>query len=190
MPPLRVLQLGNPILRKKSKPLSKKEICSETTQRLLNNMVKILDRIQSIYKWPILGIAAPQVGILKRVIVIDYEGNLYKIINPKIIFRSLRIFVRREACLSFFYLRGYVARNYQIVVEALDENGNKKRIEAKDYFSRILQHEIDHLDGILYLDRLNQEGWRKLISIDECYKNNLTKIEKLYKIIDFLRRAE
>jgi peptide deformylase len=183
----RVLQLGNPKLRKKSKPVLKKEIHSENIKKILSEMKGILNKVQSIYRWPVFGLSAPQVGILKRITVIDYKGNMNELINPKVIYRSPKTFTRRDGCLSFFFLRGTVIRNYKIIVEALDKNGEKIAIEAEDYFSRVIQHEIDHLNGILYLDRIKRNQLKSLTSVDVCYKDNPKKLEKIYKIIDFVK---
>jgi len=98
------------------------------------------------------GIAAPQVGISERIIVVDVgEGPLH-LINPQVIQASGSV-VEREGCLSVPGVSGYVDRAEQVVVTGLDEKGKQKRIQADGWLARALQHEIDHLDGILFIDK-------------------------------------
>ncbi|MDR0968764.1 MAG: peptide deformylase [Holosporaceae bacterium] len=121
---------------------------------------KILDEMsQKLYEWNGAGLAGPQVGVSKRIAVIDVRdepSRLYKLINPKIIWRSEECVDSKEGCLSFPLLRETVARHESVVATYLDEDFKEQEIRAEGYLSFCLQHEIDHLDGILYIDHLSK----------------------------------
>jgi peptide deformylase len=124
---------------------------------------KILDMLNAmskkLYEWEGAGLAAPQVGVLKRAIVIDVRSEpqcLYKLINPRIIWKSEEMIESKEGCLSLPTLRDTVWRHESITVEYLDENFKKQEINAMEFLSCCLQHELDHLDGVLYIDRLSR----------------------------------
>lgn len=103
-----------------------------------------------------IGIAAPQVGVLKRAIIIDLSGEggegPYKLINPKIV-KAKGEQVCREGCLSVPGVLGDVTRPSEVTVEALNEKGEKVKIKAKEILAVVLCHEIDHLDGVLFIDK-------------------------------------
>lgn len=100
------------------------------------------------------GVSAPQIGYLSRISVVEYDGIRHVLINPEIIEHSPDKILIREGCLSFFDYRGNVARFQSVGVKALDEKGISWTINASGNFAMLLQHEIDHLDGILFVDRL------------------------------------
>lgn len=114
---------------------------------------------KKLYEWNGAGLAAPQVGILKKIVVIDIRDDpptLYKMINPKIIWRSDELVDSKEGCLSLPKLRETVVRHERVKVEYFDENFEKKTLEGNDFLSFCLQHELDHLEGRLYIDRLSR----------------------------------
>ncbi|MBP2025847.1 peptide deformylase [Peptoniphilus stercorisuis] len=134
----------DPILRKKSRDV--KEI-NDRMKELIRDMFETMDEADGV------GLAAPQVGILRRIIVIDdRESTRLALINPEIIEKdgNEKGF---EGCLSIPGRQGTVERCTHVIVNYLDEDSNEKEIEANDFLARILQHEIDHLNGILYTDR-------------------------------------
>lgn len=135
----------DPVLREIAKPVSK---VSSNIQKLLNDMA------DTMYDAEGVGLAAPQIGILKRVIVIDSrEGQgLVEMINPEIVSSEGEQTETLEGCLSIPGVYGEVRRKKTIVTKALDRNGNEFTLEAEDYLARIIQHEIDHLNGILFTD--------------------------------------
>jgi peptide deformylase len=142
---LREIRLdGDPLLRKKSKEITE---VNERIKILLDDMVETMQNANGV------GLAAPQVGILRRAIVIDVGEEKLKAINPEIIETSGSI-VDLEGCLSIPGISGTVKRPEKVKVKFLDENGNEKIIEASSLFARVLCHEIDHLDGILYTDKV------------------------------------
>ena len=149
-----------------------KEISSEV--RLLLD-----DMTETMYAAPGIGLAAPQVGVLLRAIVIDLgvdeeigrQPRLYKIINPEIVSSSGEL-EYEEGCLSIPDLRDKVIRSANVHVRGLDENGSTIDVDADGLFAVCLQHEIDHLDGVLFVDRLSK--LRR-----ELMKSKLAKLAKL-----------
>lgn len=137
----------DPILRKKSKLVSN---YNDRLKVLVDDMYETMDVAYGV------GLAAPQVGILKRVIVIDNRdeenGKRFYMINPEIIEKE-GVEVGMEGCLSVPGKQGTVERSKDIKVKYNDLSGEEKILEAEDFLARILQHEIDHLDGILYTDK-------------------------------------
>ncbi|TYQ15629.1 UNVERIFIED_CONTAM: peptide deformylase [Acetivibrio alkalicellulosi] len=132
------------ILRKVSKSVD------EINQRILT---LIKDMAQTMYDAKGVGLAAPQVGVLKRVVVIDVGGGLFELINPEIVKKEGEQ-IDIEGCLSLPGIMGDVKRPEIVVVEALDPKGEKVTIQADGLLARALCHEIDHLDGILFKDRV------------------------------------
>lgn len=102
------------------------------------------------------GLAAPQVGVLRRIAVVEYEDQYFEIINPKILSESGEE-LGEEGCLSIPDVWGVVPRPENIKVSYMDRNGEEKEIEASGMLARIFCHEIDHLDGILFVDKMIEE---------------------------------
>ncbi|NLJ58885.1 MAG: peptide deformylase [Tissierellia bacterium] len=139
---------GDEILRKKSREIAQVD---ERTRILMDDMV------ETMYANEGIGLAAPQVGILRRVIVIDLgDGKVYKMVNPKITQKSGEE-TAPEGCLSVPETRGTVPRPMNITVEYLNENNEKVELEAEGLLARCICHEIDHLDGILFVDRVVED---------------------------------
>lgn len=147
---LNIIKYPDPILKKKSEPV--REITQEI-QRLIDEMA------ETMYAAPGVGLAAPQVGRCLRVIVIDVNSkeeqkrDLISLINPEIIERSGDI-AWEEGCLSIPDYSADVKRAERVVVSGLDRDGKKRVIVGEELLSIVLQHEIDHLDGMLFIDRL------------------------------------
>lgn len=134
------------VLRKKAKPVTK---VNATVRKLLDDMA------ETMYEAPGVGLAAPQVGVSKRIVVLDPhddETGLIELINPEIIEGEGWV-QGAEGCLSIPGYVGDVYRYAKIKVVALDRNGHKVWYEVEGFLARIFQHEIDHLDGILYTDK-------------------------------------
>ncbi len=138
---------GDPILRKKSR---KVEIIDDKIKILINDMV------DTMYKEEGVGLAAPQVGILKQVVVIDIGEGPIKLINPEIIEREGEC-IDLEGCLSIPGENGNVNRPKRVKVKYTNLEGNEVTIEGIDLLARALCHEIDHLNGILFIDRVIRE---------------------------------
>lgn len=144
-------------LRKISRPV--KEITPHIVT-LLDDMAETMKQAEGV------GLAAPQVGVLRRVVVIDVGEGLIELINPEIISQSGEQ-KGPEACLSVEDRRGLVVRPSKVSVKALDREGNERIIEGEGLLARCLCHEIDHLDGILYIDKMERE-----LALDEEYEEN------------------
>ena len=138
--------LGDEILRKKSKEV---EVIDSKVKELIEDMIETMQKENGI------GLAAPQVGVLKRVIVIDIgDGNgPIKLINP-IITKQKGEQISEEGCLSYPNNFAKVKRPAEVTVEALDEDGDEIKIKAREIMAVVLCHEIDHLDGIVFVDKM------------------------------------
>ena len=144
---IREIRLSNDeILRKTSREV---ETVDDRIKELLDDMV------ETMHKYNGVGLAGPQVGVLKRVIVIDlYDGEEpLKLVNPKIIKNKGEQEVE-EGCLSFPNKYAKMIRPAEVVAEALDENGKKIKIKAKGLLAQAICHELDHLDGVLFVDKM------------------------------------
>ena len=137
---------GDEILRKKSREV---EVIDDKIKELLDDMV------ETMHKYNGVGLAAVQVGVLKRVIVIDLydDKGPMKLINPVIVKEKGEQEVE-EGCLSFPNKYAKMVRPAEVTVEALDENGQKVKIRAKELLAQALCHEIDHLNGIVFVDKM------------------------------------
>ncbi|MDR1551129.1 MAG: peptide deformylase [Holosporaceae bacterium] len=140
----------SPILSKKCAEV---KIGDMQAGEILGNMT------DKLYEWNGAGLAAPQVGILQRIVVIDVRedpATLYRMINPRIVWRSEELVESKEGCLSIPRLLEKVPRHELVTVQYFDENFAEKEVYASGFLSCCLQHELDHLDGILYIDRLGR----------------------------------
>lgn len=141
-----IRKLGDDILRKKSRRV----------ERIDDKIVELLDDMaETMYKSDGVGLAAPQVGILKRIVVIDVGDGLLELINPEITGFSGNV-KDVEGCLSVPGKYGYVVRPQKVTVTALDRFGDKKVINGEGMLAKALCHEIDHLDGIMFVDKVTQ----------------------------------
>jgi peptide deformylase len=141
--------LGSPLLREKASPV---EVFDDALQELVHAMFRTMYRAHG------QGLAAPQVGVLRRIVVIDLpnEGSpAYALINPRIVERGASKTRSEEGCLSIPGVSAPVERSSEIVVAAQDPNGSPLRTEAAGELAHCMQHEIDHLDGVLYIDHLS-----------------------------------
>ena len=140
-----IVTVGDEILKVNAKEVTKFD---DRIEKLIRSM------IETLYEEDGVGLAAPQIGISKRVIIAynEEDDKIYELINPVII-ESEGIVSGQEGCLSVPGRIGTVKRFVKIVVEGQNAKGDKIKIEAKDMFARVLQHEIDHLNGILFIDK-------------------------------------
>ena len=146
---LKVRLLGDPVLRAKAEPVA--QITAE-------HKALIEDMYETMYAEEGVGLAAPQVGISERIIVVDPhddETPRFALINPRVIEFGEEAERGEEGCLSIPGLKDLVERPYSVIVEGTTPEGETRRIEAEGLLARILQHEIDHLDGVLFIDRLS-----------------------------------
>lgn len=148
---MKIFEIPEPILRQKSLPVAK---IDEKVQQTLDDM------LETMYAAHGVGLAAPQVGLLQRMVVIDVAGkdekpHPYKMINPEIVFHSEEMETCSEGCLSLPSSYAPVSRYTAVTVRYSDEDGKQKTLEAVGFLAVAVQHELDHLDGILFIDHLS-----------------------------------
>jgi len=161
---LEIKKYPDPILKKRSEEI--KEITPEI-KKLVEEMVLAMGNDKG------MGLAAPQVGILKRIVVFETGEGATALINPKIVKLGKEKFLDVEGCLSFPGIWLKIKRPKKIEVEATDLMGKKVRISAEFMVARILQHEIDHLDGVLFTERI---GFFQKCKV----RKQLKRLEKKY----------
>lgn len=157
---LEIIQLGDPLLRAKAKAVE--NIQDWRIQKLIDDLITTVKQANGV------GIAAPQVAASDRLFIIASRPNPRypnapemeptPMINPKILAKSTETIDGWEGCLSIPGIRGLVPRSQVIEVEYTDRNGKLQKQELTDFVARIFQHEYDHLDGIVFLDRLKSTG--------------------------------
>ena len=162
----------DPILRKKSQNLEKVD---DGLKKLLDEM------LETMYAAPGIGLAAVQIGILKRLIVIDISKDNEKknplfLINPMIISKSENTSIYEEGCLSLPGHFAEIERPAECKVKYLDYNGKEKELTAKGLLSTCIQHEIDHLDGVLFIDYLSKLKKDMIVKKLIKHKKELNKI--------------
>ncbi len=142
-----VTGVNNETLRKTSRPV----------QSITPHILTLLDDMkETLHIEEGSGLAAPQVGVLRRIAVVEYEDQYYEIINPKIL-KSSGEAIEDEGCLSIIGVRGKVNRPESITVQYMDRHGKTHKEEISGIPARIFCHEIDHLDGILFVDKMIEE---------------------------------
>jgi peptide deformylase len=158
---LKVARIGHPVVRAAARPVEPEELLSREVQRLLDDMVETMREYQGV------GLAAPQVHVGLRLAVVEVtEADaraeqavpLVFLANPRLTPLAGAPVLGWEGCLSVPELRGRVPRHARLRLEALDRNGSPLAIEADGFFARVIQHECDHLDGRVYLDRMPDMG--------------------------------
>lgn len=167
--------IGDEVLRKEARKVKKFD---KTLHKLIDDMV------ETMREAPGIGLAAPQVGLLERVIVVELpeddedpqSGKLYEFVNPEIVFHSNEEVEGEEGCLSIPNIVGDVWRSERVVVKGQDRFGKPQKLEAYDWLARVFQHEIDHLNGVLFIDRVEgPDHLRRLVKVvdekgEEHYK--------------------
>ena len=178
-----IVQVGNPALRQRTRALSVPDIRSKKIQRLIDTMRKTMQEA------PGVGLAAPQMGLSLQLAVIEDREEYHKdvsaeqlaererrpvpfhvLINPKITEMSEEQVEFFEGCLSLSGSLALVSRAYRVRVECLDERGKPKVITASGWYARILQHEIDHLQGTLYIDRMKSRTFTSMDNWNQFWK--------------------
>lgn len=138
-----VVTTPNEVLRTKAAPV----------KNINSGVIRLLDNMRdTLYAFDGVGLAAPQIGVSKRIIVVDTGDNLIELINPEIISREGEQ-TGSEGCLSIPGTVGLVKRSNQVTVKGLNREGKEVFYEGEKLLARALQHEIDHLDGVLFIDR-------------------------------------
>jgi peptide deformylase len=135
-------------LRAKNERILVKDMTSKEMKKLLFDMQETMLEKDGI------GMAAPQIGVQKRIIVLNTKDGVVPLFNPVVKSKSWKKFIDEEGCLSVPEVYGTVKRPYKIKLRAWDVEGKKIVFEAKGLFARVLQHEVDHLNGILFIDKI------------------------------------
>jgi peptide deformylase len=168
---LKVARMGHPVLRKPARAMDQGEIKSARIQQLIDDMFETMNEYQGV------GLAAPQVHESVRLFVAGFAPDpddedlqrervpLMTVINPEITVVGSDLVEDWEGCLSIPDLRGRVPRAPEIVVRAFDRRAKRFELRASGFTARVIQHETDHLDGVLFLDRMN--GFKSLSFLDE-----------------------
>ncbi len=163
-----IVLIGDPILRQKAEPV---EHFGPELRALVRDMIETMRKANGV------GLAGPQVGVRQRVIVVEvpkdeeagiagrWVGHPFALVNPEIVEASPEMEEGLEGCLSIPGYVGEVKRHVCVVVEGRNEWGKPCRVEAEGFLARVLQHEIDHLDGVLFVDRL--ESREKLYKVED-----------------------
>ena len=138
-----VVQVGDEVLRQKCLPV---EVFDEKLHELLDDMR------DTVTKEDGAGLAAPQIGVLRRIAVVVVEEGYFELINPVIVSQKGEQ-TGWEGCLSVRGKNGVVSRPMKVKISYYDRNGEKKLLQAKGFFARAICHELDHLDGVLYIDK-------------------------------------
>lgn len=182
--PLPIVEVGNPVLRDAARALSPEQIRSREIRHLIEEMRA------TMHEAPGVGLAAPQVGRSIQLAVIEDRAQYHKditpeqlaakerqlvpfhvLINPKVVWQSGETREFFEGCLSLPGYTAIVSRSHSVKVTYLDEEGNSRSVDARGWYARILQHEIDHLQGRLYIDRMETRSFSSLDNFSEFWKN-------------------
>ena len=181
---LKIVQAGEPVLRRQARALMKEEILGPETRQLIEWMK------ETMYDAPGVGLAAPQIGLPLQLAVIEDRAEFLKdvpaellhsrerrpvpflvLINPTIVWRSEEQVEFFEGCLSLAGFSALVKRSRAVTVECLDGEAQPRRIEAQGWFARILQHEIDHLNGAMYIDRMEPRSFMNVENLNRYWKD-------------------
>jgi peptide deformylase len=166
---LKVARMGHPILRQIAAPVAPEGILAAPVQRLID------DLIETMHEYDGAGLAAPQVHVSRQIVVFEVEGNprypeapsipLTVLVNPTVTATTEETDEDWEGCLSLPGLRGRVPRYTRVTVDAWDRGGARVHFEAAGFHARVVQHECDHLQGMLYVDRMG--GMESLAFLEE-----------------------
>jgi peptide deformylase len=158
MPVRRIYSFADPVLRQKARPVGR---IDKATQRLIDDMIETMRAAEGI------GLAAPQIGVLERLFVAELDERVYVFINPQIVSLSQETEVAEEGCLSLPGYRGAVERPARATVRGKNRRGKIQTVEAEGLLARCFQHEIDHLDGVLFTDRMAPDAVLRPVEQEE-----------------------
>lgn len=177
----RILQLGDPKLRLTSKEVPLEDITNRNIQNLISHMKQVLDGIRHISSENGNALSAPQVDQPVRLVLLRLKGVFTPMVNPVLTPLSEKRFAFQEECFSFYQLRGEVRRFEHVKVDYYDEYGQAQSRNLTGEYAGLIQHEVDHLDGILFLDQITDNS--TIRSIEFEFKDHP---ERLTKVTDML----
>ena len=152
-----IRQYGDPVLRMKANEVVEVD---DDVRRLVERMTSLMEDAQGV------GLAATQVGVLRRLFVfVNGDDGPQAVVNPTVVERAEETDSDEEGCLSLQGVKVPVERSVRVVVEGLDANGKPVRYELEDYDARVVQHELDHLDGVLIIDRTDDEHCKEALRV-------------------------
>ncbi|MCC6444801.1 MAG: peptide deformylase [Armatimonadetes bacterium] len=158
----------DPVLRRTASPVAKP---GKETMEIVREMIDIMHEKNGV------GLAAPQIGLSQQIIVVDIGKGAHVLFNPKIL-KAEGEQVGLEGCLSLPRLEGMVNRAQKVLVKALDRHGRPVKVKGEGFMARVLQHEIDHLNGVLFIDKV-EPGTLRLISEDEIEQRSAEAMEPM-----------
>jgi len=169
--PLQIVTYGDPVLRAQAKPV--KHVDREI-RRLLDEMVEAMEQEEG------MGLAAPQVGVPLRLVVCRLENEVHRLVNPKIVWRSKERISDIEGCLSLPALRAEVERPSAARLSAVDERGRKVTLSGEGIAARCFCHEVDHLNGRLFVDLCKPETVHWLVRVESGDEKEPVRYERRY----------
>ncbi len=160
-----IRKTGDPGLRERSKEVEK---IDSKLRKLVKDMTDTMNEMGGV------GLAAPQIGVTRRVIIVNIGAKIQAFINPVIKVLDDKKMEGDEGCLSIYSIKGFQVKRFnKIKVKAMDLKGNKITLTAEGLLARIFQHEVDHLNGILYMDHLDKKSKSELLSRISDLKLNI-----------------
>ncbi|NLY53475.1 MAG: peptide deformylase [Firmicutes bacterium] len=145
-----IRQLGDEILRQTAQPVT--EFNTDALRNLITDLKDTLHAFQAQHGTG-RGIAAPQIGVSQRVVYLECQGKAYTLINPEFLEKSSEMFELWDSCFSYFGISFVVKRHYSVKIRYADINGETHTLQAEGELSELLQHELEHLDGVLAIDQ-------------------------------------
>ncbi len=160
----KVRKIGDPVLRETSSNIEK---IDKPVLDLVSDMLDTLEEEGGV------GLAAPQIGVTRRIILVRYEDKVETYINPAIEIIENKRIEGDEGCLSVYSIQGFQVKRYpKVRIRAKNLKGNTEEFIAEDLLARVIQHEVDHLDGIMFIDHLNAASRRELFEKINELKSN------------------
>ena len=179
----RIRQIGDPILRDVSMPIAASDIGGDEIQALVDHMQSVLNGIKAISDENGNALSAPQVGHTVRLILLRIDGQFRPMINPEFTPISEKKFDFEEECFSLYDKRATILRYHQIRVTYLDRNGRTQVDDFSGEESGLVQHEIDHLNGVLFVDHVDDKD---LFNIDTVLANKPSRLSKTKEMMAYM----
>jgi len=181
---MRVRQLGDPILRRACESVDLEKISGLMVQNAIDRMKSVLNGIKSISDDNGNAISAPQIGLSQRLILLRIDQQFKPMINPTFTPLSDKTFEFNEECFSFYQLRAKVTRFYAVKVTYYDDKAQPASQILIGENAGLVQHEIDHLDGVFFLDRVKDKS--QLASVDFIYNDSPVKLAQIKKMMAYM----